>query len=121
MGRNLYLLSRNLALVLGVTFFVIFIQPILKYADSSTWPQAEGVIIQSGMKHEDAFLFNLFSIYHIEVVYKFKDGDTEYQGTQIDSDPYAAVFFFERFARVTVDRYPVGKTVQTYYNPSNPN
>lgn len=120
MGRNFYLLSRNLTLVLGVTFFIIFIQPILKYAESSQWPQAEGTIIKSSMKQEKSLLFGLLSAYHVEVIYQFKDGETEYQGNQIDSDPYAAVFFFERFARVTVERYPTGKTVQTYYNPTNP-
>ncbi len=120
MGRNFYLLSRNLALILGITFFVIFIQPILKYAESSKWPQTEGIITGATMKQSDALLFGLLSSYRIEVTYKFKAGDTEYQGNQIDSDPYAALFFFERFAQVTVDRYPAGKTVQTYYNPNNP-
>ncbi|MBF0296626.1 MAG: DUF3592 domain-containing protein [Magnetococcales bacterium] len=120
MGRNLYLLSRNLALFLGITFFVIFIQPILKYSESSQWPQAEGTIVESGIVKEEAFLFGLVKLYRIEVVYKFKAGDAEYQGNQIDSDPYAAIFLFEQFARVTVERYPPGKTVQTYYNRDNP-
>ncbi|MBF0127931.1 MAG: DUF3592 domain-containing protein [Magnetococcales bacterium] len=120
MGRNFYLLSRNLALFMGITFLVIFIQPILKYSESSKWPQAEGTIIQSGMTKDDSFLSGLFGVYRVEVVYKFKAGDTEYQGNQIDSDPYAALFFFEQFARVTVERYPPGKTVQTYYNQNNP-
>ncbi|MEO5334549.1 MAG: DUF3592 domain-containing protein [Magnetococcus sp. YQC-5] len=120
MGHNLYLLSRNLALVLGVTFFIIFVQPILKYSESSKWPQAEGTIISSSIQMEEAVFFGLLSLYHVEVVYKFKAQDTEYLGNQIDSDPYAAVFMFERFANVTVERYPAGKTVQTYYNPNNP-
>ncbi|MBF0182366.1 MAG: DUF3592 domain-containing protein [Magnetococcales bacterium] len=120
MGRNLYLLSRNLALVLGITFFVIFVQPILKYSESSQWPQAEGTIVQSGIVKEEAFLFGLVKLYRIEVLYKFKAGETEFEGNQIDSDPYAAIFLFEQFARVTVERYPPGKTVQTYYNRNNP-
>ncbi|MBF0342274.1 MAG: DUF3592 domain-containing protein [Magnetococcales bacterium] len=120
MGRNLYILIRNLALVLGVAFFVIFIQPILKYAESSQWPSAEGTIVQSGMKQDGTMFFNLIPLYRVEVVYRFKSGDTDYLGTQIDSDPHAAMFLFERFARVTMERYPVGKTVQTFYNPNNP-
>lgn len=120
MGRNFYLLSRNLALFLGVTFFVIFIQPILKYSESSHWPQAEGTIIKSTMTADSSHFYGLITLTRVDVTYTFKAGETEYQGTQIDSDPYAALFFFERFARVTVDRYPSGKTVQTYYNPHNP-
>ncbi|MBF0272033.1 MAG: DUF3592 domain-containing protein [Magnetococcales bacterium] len=120
MGRNLYLLTRNVALVLGVIFFVIFIQPILKYAESSNWPHTEGVIVQSGMKPDGAMFFNWFPLYRVEIVYRFKSGDTEYSGNQIETDPQAALFLFERFAQVTVDRYPVGKTVQTFYNPNNP-
>ncbi|MBF0212794.1 MAG: DUF3592 domain-containing protein [Magnetococcales bacterium] len=120
MGRNLYLLTRNLALFLGVVCFVIFIQPILKYAESTNWPQAEGIIVQSGMKQDGSMLFDLLPLYRVEIVYRFKSGDTEYLGNQIDSDPHATLFLFERFAQVTVDRYPVGKTVQTFYNPNNP-
>ncbi|MBF0126540.1 MAG: DUF3592 domain-containing protein [Magnetococcales bacterium] len=116
----MYLLLRNLALLLGLVLFVIFIQPILKYAESSDWPHAEGTIVHSSLEREDAFLFGMVKVYRIEVVYKFKAGDAEYEGNQIDSDPYAAMFFFERFARVTVERYPPGKTVQTYYNRNNP-
>lgn len=120
MGRNLYLLTRNLALFLGVVCFVIFMQPLLKYAESSSWPHAEGTIVQSSMKQDGAVLFDLLPLYRVEIAYRFKSGDTEYLGNQIDFDPQAALFLFERFAQVTVDRYPVGKTVQTFYNPNNP-
>ncbi|MBF0628955.1 MAG: DUF3592 domain-containing protein [Magnetococcales bacterium] len=120
MGRNLYLLTRNLALVLGVVCLIIFIQPILKYAESSNWPHAEGTIVQSGMKQDGTMFFNLLPLYRVEIVYRFKSGDTEYLGNQLDSDPQAALFLFERFAQVTMERYPVGKTVQTFYNPNNP-
>ncbi|GAB0058488.1 hypothetical protein SIID45300_02837 [Candidatus Magnetaquicoccaceae bacterium FCR-1] len=120
MGHNLYLLVRNLALFLGGFCLVIFLQPLLKYVESSNWPQAEGTIVQSDMRQDGAMLFDLLPLYRVEIVYRFKSGDTEYLGTQLDSDPQATLFLFERFARVTVDRYPVGKTVQTHYNPNNP-
>lgn len=120
MGRNLYLLTRNLALVLGVICLIIFMQPLLKYAESSNWPRTEGIIVHSGMKQDGAMFFNLLPLYRVEIVYRFKSGESEFLGTQLDSDPQATLFLFERFARVTVERYPVGKTVETYYNPSNP-
>lgn len=115
MSREFYLFSRNLFLVFGVMFLVVFIHPVVNFIGASDWPKSEGTIIQSELDQNGSGLF-----YHINISFEYRVGKQVYKGNRINYGIAANAFIFERFARIVVERYPIGKTVEVYYNPSDP-
>jgi len=113
------------ALGLGVLFTVVgyfvafhFGKPILDNAKASTnWPTADGVIESSEVAKSTNSDGD--TMYSAEVVYQY-----EVNGQKLDSDN---VFFGGDYssssrsdASGTVNRYPVGKEVEVFYDPDEP-
>lgn len=117
MGHQSYLFVRNLFVVLGATFFLIFFNPIIKFIVTSSWPQTEGVVASAQATPEKSGLIN---IHRVRVIFEYRVGDQVYHGNRINYGIAADTYLFEQFAKAVVDRYPKGKTVAVYYNPENP-
>ena len=116
MGYKFYLYVRNLFVVLGVTFLLIFINPVLKYVASANWLQTEGVITSAQWKERDSFLITM---YQVTILFDYRVNGQLHHGTRINYGVAANTYLFERFANSVVARYPAGKTVTVFYNPTN--
>ena len=116
MGYKFYLYARNLLIVLGVTFLLIFINPVIKFLASSNWPQTEGIITSALMKEKESLFLPM---YQVAVLFDYRVDGQIHHGTRINYGIAANTYLFERFAQSVVTRYPVGKTVTVFYNPAN--
>jgi hypothetical protein len=111
---------RNLAILLGVTFFIFFINPIFQYQKASDWPMVEGVITNSQLKDGGSLFLGIGRIYHADITFDYHVDGKKISGNRIQYGIAGKSFIFKRFAQRTVERYPVGKTTSIHYNPKNP-
>ena len=120
MGSKFYLFLRNLALVLGLTFLVFAIEPLVKFHAAADWPQSLGTITRSDLTIGQPLFMGLHRFHRVTVRFDYQVDGRVYQGNRVNYGIAANAFLFEQFARVVLQRYPVGKTVPVYYNPKNP-
>lgn len=117
MGHKFYPHIRNLFVVLGVVFFLIFINPVHKFVTTSDWSRSEGTITDSRWVSDDS---GLLKIYRVTVLFDYHVDGRLYRGNNVNYGVAANEYLFKRFAQAVVDRYPVGKTVPVFFNPSDP-
>ena len=117
MNHQFYLFARNLCIVLGAMFFLIFFNPIVRFISTSNWPQAEGVVTTSQWTSKKSLFM---TTYEIVVTFDYRVDSQTYQGNRINYGIAANAYLFEEFAKRVVARYPIGKTIPVYYNPNNP-
>ena len=96
---------------------MISINPINRFLVTSSWHQTEGVVTKSQLTPEN---FGLLNIYRVKILFDYRIDNRTYHGSRINYGIAANAYLFERFAKVVVDRYPVGKVVIVFYNPENP-
>jgi Protein of unknown function (DUF3592) len=113
--------KRTARKVLPPIFGVIFILSCLalpqyiRAKKSRDWPTTSGQIISSSLQVR---YFKGMKGYYAEIRYRYRVGDTNYEGNQISFNRvHAAVA--EAWQPV-VDAYLVGRDVNVYYDPKNP-
>lgn len=120
MGFKFFHFLRNLTLILGASFFVFSIYPILQYQKTSSWPAVEGVITASQLRDGGALFLGMGSVYHADITFDYVVDGIKYSGNRIQYGIGGKSYIFKQFALRTVERYPVGKTTSIHYNPGNP-
>lgn len=114
-------------LILGLAFLIVGTRLVLEGKRSDSWPQVEGRIVKSTVKHErkkrqrpgSSFQNKPAGTSFYPVIqYAYSVGGTKYEGTRIGivSRGYA----WRRKAQDAAAKYPVGKNVQVHYDASSP-
>lgn len=117
MSHKFYPHIRNIFVVMGIVFFLIFINPVIKFIATSDWSRVEGTITAARWVSDDS---SLLKIYRVTVLFDYPVGKQVYHGDTVNYGVAANVYLFKQFAQAVVDRYPVGKTVAVFFNPSDP-
>lgn len=92
---------------------------------SSTWPQASGEVIRSDLASESRFQKSNQSTtgYWAEVEYTFVVDDAKHTSEHVTLDGLRSgphIGSGKKEAEEILARYPVGKTVDIYYDPDDP-
>lgn len=100
-----------------------------KQIESKFWQKTNGNIVFSDFivqQHSNtgtgSFSITLKSplLYAPNVVYQYNLGENKYQNNRVTAG-IGLLFHSKSYAEEMLNRYPVGKKVVVYYNPSNPN
>jgi hypothetical protein len=87
----------------------------LRAKNSAQWPQTRGVITSS---HLGVGYFKQMKGYRGIVQYRYQVGSAEYSGSRLSfGKVHLAV---EDAWQKVIDTYPVGKTVDVFYDPKDP-
>ncbi|MFX0211429.1 MAG: DUF3592 domain-containing protein [Candidatus Hodarchaeota archaeon] len=98
----------------GLILFYAFIKCLRLGLGSKNWPKVEGEIVSSsiveddeGFKPEISFTFNVYGV--------------DYTGSAYNPNELVARSIVGKIsAEKKIAEYPVGKTVEIYYNPDDP-
>ncbi len=121
----------GVALVYGAVFYVVApAVDIVNAIASRSWPTTDGRITSSKVVSNRPVdpASDDPTTYHAAIEYVYWVDRETHQGKRVSfnlgDDPDLVVFPFGYFRRSVaeriVDRYPVGKTVNVYYNPAKP-
>jgi len=102
---------------LGTLFLAISIVRLYKFSTSKTWLSTTGEIISSEMETKRGGRGRSVT-YHAALVYDYSVEGTKYSGSRICFGDYGSSN--PNHARQILNRYPAGKQVNVYYNPSKP-
>lgn len=83
---------------------------------SATWPNTPGQVVSSDVRHSTDSEGG--DSYSPEVTYQYSVNDQSYQADRIKFGENS--YNSNRRAQEEVDRYPVGRTVDVYYDPAEP-
>lgn len=117
-GQPLYHLVNTLFLVLGLAFFITGSFPYYRAAQAADWPFVMGRIEVSEMRATDPARGATLS-HKVKLEYTYRVDDVDYHGRRVEFGVGSKAFLLEEFAERLVQRYPVGKMVRVYYNPTN--
>jgi len=105
----------GLFLCLGLGLLIFGTLNFMKAKDSETWPSEPGTILSSKITSHDS---DDGTTYGADVSYRFALAGKSYEG---DSVTISEVSTSDRSQAVKiVQRYPAGKKVAVYYDPSSP-
>ena len=107
-----------LVLGLGTLIVVISVVSLYKFRASKTWLWASGEITSAEMEKRVSRGRSRTVTYHAAIVYDYSVDDTKYSGSKVAFGEYGTSN--PNHARQILNRYPIGKQVQVYYNPSKP-
>jgi hypothetical protein len=111
------LLLINLPLVILFWIVLSGYKHLKKRYSSFSWPTAEGTI---KISYVDQYRGSDRDILYRPIIkYSYFVMDTEYHSNKVSLSVITAANW-RRLAAKKVDRYPVGKRVKVYYDPTNP-
>jgi hypothetical protein len=102
---------------LGMLILAISIVRLYKFSISRTWLSTIGRITSSEMETRRVARGRSVT-YHAAIVYDYSVEGTKYAGKRISFGDYGSGN--PNHARQILNRYPVGKQISVYYNPSKP-
>jgi len=107
---NAYFIIILLVIIGGVVTSIWGLRVLIAARKTAQWPTVEGIVKQSEPVSEHDELLP-------HIVYQYGVGDQKYNSTvkfPPDTNP------LPEFARSYVEKFPVGATVEVYYNPQQP-
>jgi hypothetical protein len=110
-------ISRSVILLLALAMmpFGLALPRYLRAKRSTKWPVAQGVITVSRLQ---VGYVKRMKGYRGEIRYQYRVGSTDYNGSRLSFERvHLAV---EDAWQKVIDDYPVGKTVNVYYDPEEP-
>ncbi len=111
--RQAYHLGGFIVALIGTGYFLL---KIIHFLKTSGWATAHATIIESKIVEVDD---SEGVQYKPHISYTYHVGTTEYTSSKINpSGSWSSSF--PSIASKPVNRFPAGKTVQAYYNPSRP-
>lgn len=107
-------------LVLGLGTFVVLISVVglTKFRASKTWLWTTGQITSAEMEKRLSRGRSRSVTYHAAIVYDYSVQGTKYSGHRVAFGEYGSSN--PNHAREILNRYPLGRQVDVYYNPSKP-
>lgn len=103
-------------IIVALCGIAYFLRNLIRYLRSYSWSTALAVITNSRVSEIDD---SEGVQYQPQIFYTYNVGATEYSSTRIyPSGKWSSSF--PSIASKPVSKYPMGKTVQIYYNPSRP-
>lgn len=106
---NLYVVILVLFIVAGIFICVREWRIIKSNKKTGQWPSVEGVIEQSSPYNPSADLLPV-------IKYRYQVENESYQGT-LQFPPGTAAM--PELSKSYIEKYPIGKTVSVFYNPSD--
>lgn len=103
--------------LVGVLTFYFFGWPTLKYAyDSKSWPRTDGMITKSEV---DSWMKDGKSQYSAVINYSYQVDGQKYSSAKITVSGSVSNSSMSR-AKEVVQQYPLGKTLDVFYDPEVP-
>ncbi len=119
--RSSYFLIGLLVALIGAGFFIWGGVIYAKAGASDAWPSTEGVVVVSKVRRsgntqpgDRRYKFTP------QVEYRYAVAGSEYASKRIDFSSVTVSHKNSGRAMQVVNRYPVGKQVDVYYDPGNP-
>ena len=106
--------------IVGALMLYIGTSKIIKAKDSSDWPTAKGVVLESSVdQHTSRNSAGGYNItHHAEILYEFTVDGTAFSGHRVAYGDYGTSN--PSHAKRIVSQYPKGKAVTVYYLHENP-
>jgi hypothetical protein len=104
-----------LLLALAALLPAAALPPYLRAKNSAQWPRTKGVITSSYL---EVGYFRQMKGYRGVVRYRYQVGSAEYSGYRLSFN--RGHLAIEGAWQKVIDAYPVGKTVEVFYDPKDP-
>jgi hypothetical protein len=92
----------------------------MKVQKSMSWPSTQGEILQSEVIQKESGGYSATStVYKAKILYRYQVQHRKYKSDKLSIGQSVNTGSKDR-AETTVRQYPVGATVDVYYNPENP-
>lgn len=110
------------AIAIGVGLFFFFRDRNLA-KESNNWPSVEGIIVQSEVdewrkRNKKSKFPKYITTYDPEIRYEYEIDGKSYTNSKIDFRSHDR--YRSNYAKGIVAKYPVGKKVEVFYDPSSP-
>lgn len=111
----------KIVLVVGIGFLAWSGYTYSKASASSGWPSTQGEVVVSMVdKTTQTTNSNVKWIYQPILKYDYEIDGVAYSGDRIRFTSFSISHKKEHKAKREISAYPVGKSVQVFYNPQNP-
>ncbi len=108
---------------LGISFTRAGIRGIKEAGESTRWPSTPGAIVSAEVQEQRPLQSHSGyqkTDYLPVVKYSYTVSGTSHTGSHRTFNDDVVVYGSTDKAEAAIEKYPVGKTVQVYFNPTNP-
>jgi hypothetical protein len=105
-----------LFLLVGISILLFNLKIVLLATSSKNWPQTQGEILSSKLNIMQ-FTGEPKKSFNPHVKYKYTVKGREYESTRIYFGNKIGSSFKKRKSRKVIEKYPIGKPVNVFYNP----
>ena len=106
-------------IVIGGLFLFMTFKSFFKAYQTTKFTSVNGEITRSDVSREGAGLYAGGRTFKWNVSYKFTVNHNEYTGNTVDIGSKSCID--ENVAQGVIDKYPIAKNVQVFYNENDPN